>query len=103
MINRMEIRPTATLTYEDAPDIWTPAGWHVRVAWETDPPVDRTDGSGWLITSESVARRLVRAVNAGRVFTDVRIALDVNERTYVAARSLVMARHANADLRRLGY
>jgi len=96
-------RPSATATYEDAPDEWTPAGWHVRVTWKTDPPVDRTDGSGWLVLKESVARRLVRAVNDGVVFTDIEVAEDINDRTYVAARSLVMGRYVNADLKRLEY
>ncbi len=96
-------RPSATATYEDAPDEWTPAGWHVRVTWEADPPVDRTDGSGWLVTRRVNAERLVRAVNDGVVFTDIHVATDVNDHTYVAARSRVLGRYVNADLLKLGY
>jgi hypothetical protein len=29
--------------------------------------------------------------------------MDIHDQTYVAARSLVMAKYANADLRKIGY
>lgn len=97
------LRPRATVTFEEAPDRWTPAGWHVRTTWKTTPPIDRTDGLGFLLRNRTTAERLVRAINDGVVFVDSYITHDVNGKTYVAARSLVMAKYANADLRRLGY
>jgi hypothetical protein len=91
------------MEFEDATDDWHVAGWHVRTTWTADPRTDRTNGVGFLLRNERTARRLVRAINDGAVFTDVERRTDINGHTYIAARSRVMARCANADLRRLGY
>lgn len=96
-------RPTATSTYEDAPDEWTPAGYHVRVTWEVNPPVDRPDVGGFLLRNGRTASRLVRAINDGAVFYDAEVETDINGQTYVSARCRVLCRYANADLKRLGY
>jgi hypothetical protein len=45
----------------------------------------------------------VNAINAQVVFADPVIKTDVLGQTYVAASSRVMAKYANADLKRLGY
>jgi hypothetical protein len=95
--------PTATMEYEAATDKWSPAGWHVKTEWTTNPPVDRPRTHGFLIRNQKVAERLVAAINAGAVYVDAEIKMDIHDQTYVAARSLVMAKYANADLRKIGY
>jgi hypothetical protein len=73
--------------------------------WYDWPGVDRpqTYGIGINGGSRKLAERLVRAIEAGAAYADPEIKTDVNGKTYVQARSLVLARCLNADLRRLGY
>ena len=75
--------------------------WRVYSNW--DAPVDRPSTHGFVLRNEKTARRLVNAINAQVVFADPVIKTDVDGRTYVQASSRVMAKYANADLKRLGY
>lgn len=92
-IVRVDITP-------DEGDEWSKPGWCVRPVWSG---TDRTDGSGWILGNRRTAERLRTAVLAGAVFHNISVGTDVNGRTYVKATSRVMAKYANADLRRLGY
>lgn len=89
------MRPTATVTLDEE------LGYRVSVTW--DAPVDRPYTGGYILGNKKTAERLAHAINAGAVHTDAHIATDVNGNTYVAARSLVLARRAAADLKRLGF
>ena len=51
----------------------------------------------------ALALRLVRAIEAGAVFTAPEIKTDVNGKTFVSAGSEVIGRRMNADLKRLGF
>ena len=74
--------------------------WSVMPVW---PGVDRPRVDGYLIKTERLAGRLARAMLAGVVYVDTEVTTDVDGETYVTSRSTVLARMANADLRRLGY
>jgi hypothetical protein len=87
--------PTADIT----PD--ADGGFHVNVIW--DAPVDRPCTRGYLMRNRKIADRLAAAINAGAVYVDPEIRTDINGHTYVQARSLVLGRYANADLRALGF
>lgn len=65
--------------------------------------VDRPDSVAWVLGNRRTAERLRTAVVAGAVFYDISVNTDTSGRTYVQASSRVMAKYANADLRRLGY
>ena len=75
--------------------------WRVYATW--DAPVDRPSTHGFVLRNKRTAQRLVNAINAQVVFADPVIKTDVLGHTYVAASSRVMAKYANADLKRLGY
>jgi hypothetical protein len=64
--------------------------------------VDRPRSHGIQVRT-SLAARLERAILDGVVFTDPHIARDVNGQTLVQSPCAVMAKYANADLKRLGY
>lgn len=89
------MNPTANITTD------TDDGFHVNVIW--DAPVDRPCTGGYLMPNRKIAERLVAAINAGAVYVDPEIRTDINGRTYVSARARVLGRHANADLRALGF
>jgi hypothetical protein len=65
--------------------------------------VDRVNGSGWLVGNMRMADRLRRALLAGVVYSATEIMTDVNGKTLVHGTSKILARHMNADLRKLGY
>lgn len=67
------------------------------------PQIDRPQGLGYLCSNRLVAERLRCAINAGVVFTDPTLERDINGKTYVQARSHVLGKRMNADLRRLGF
>lgn len=97
----MKLVPTAHIT-EDA------EGFHVTTHWDDwhhEVILDRPCTHGWLFgpNKRALARRLCAAINAGVVHTDAQVATDVNGKTYVAAHCKVLGRHANADLKRLGF
>jgi hypothetical protein len=75
---------------------------HVEPIWKG---VDRPNVGGWAVgpTHRALAERLCRAVRSGAAFGDVTAKVDVNGATYINASHLVLGRHMNADLRRLGY
>jgi hypothetical protein len=80
-----------------------PAAFIVR-ATVTDIAVDRPDLLGISTgTNHKLAERLVRAIEAGAVFTFERTQQDVNGKTFVVAGCKVSGRRLNADLKRLGF
>lgn len=79
---------------------------HVEAHWEA--PVDRPRAHGWLIgphtpAKSALAARLINAINAGVIFPNPVIKTDINGKTYVQASSTILARHMNAELKRLGF
>lgn len=78
----------------------------VRTTWTSpDVELDRTDGIGYGFGhgQRKVALRMIAAINADVVFYDKQLAVDIHGKTYVATRSRVLGRIANADLHRLGF
>lgn len=77
----------------------------VETVWHSDGKLDRRDGLGYRLgpNHDRLAKRLVRAINDGKVFVDMSVKRDVNGKTYVEETSLVRGRTMNADLKRLGY
>src|SRR4051812_46903528 len=77
-------------------------GWSVQPVWAG---VDRPDADSWTFgpRHEQLARRMAAAIMAGVVCTNPHIRTDVKGLTYVQYTSQVLARHANADLCRLGF
>lgn len=71
--------------------------------WPFWSGVDRPRGVGYVCSDRLTAERLRCAINAGVVFVDPQVGRDVNGKTYVQARSTVMGKRMNADLRRLGF
>lgn len=70
--------------------------------------VDRPHTHGWCLGSDTPARRklaarLMAAIEAGVVETDLEIHTDVFGGTYVSGQSHVYGRTVNADLKRLGF
>lgn len=97
---------------EKARDEWDVDSVLVRFTWHVEG-LDRKDGFG-ISTGRTetpaqrkralaLAARLVRAAEAGAVFTDHRVKRDVYGHTYVSARCRVMGKYLNADLKRLGF
>lgn len=81
-----------------------PEGIRVVVTWEAEG-LDRKEGVGWLLAPNHgvLARRLIRAINSGVVFSNPELRTDVNNRTFVQADCTVYGRRINADLKRLGF
>jgi hypothetical protein len=77
-------------------------GFSVRGVWG-GVEVDIPDTPGYLIRDRKLAERLAAAIRAGVVFVDPEVKTNVNGKTYVNARSTVLGRMVNADLRRLGH
>lgn len=85
-----------------------PASTVVEVHWDWDEgTLDRphTTGIAFAATPHGrrLAQRYARCVEAGDAFETPTLTRDVNNRTFVQARSRIWAKRANADLRRLGY
>jgi len=77
-----------------------PFEWRVSTTWSN---VDRPEGTGYIVGNPRLAERLRNAIIAGVVFADPEIKIDKAGKTYVSARSTVLGRMINADLRRLGF
>lgn len=92
--------PSAPVRVTVAPYAGEFSGWTVTPEWTG---VDRPTTHSWTVLDRALADRLAAAVLAGAVYVNPVIATDVNGATYVQARSLVMGKYANADLRALGY
>jgi hypothetical protein len=78
----------------------------VKATWSSKTvKLDRTEciSFGLKLTHGKLAQRLASAIDAGKIFTNPSIKTDVNGKTYVDARSTVMGRYLNADLKRLGF
>jgi hypothetical protein len=81
-------------------------GAHLLVMVTVEAPgLDRSDLYGWTLSLKhrKLGERLVRAVEAGVVFTPERIDRDVNGKTFLVAPTKVFGRTLNADLKRLGF
>lgn len=79
--------------------------FHVWPFWtvkDADPLQD-PQGTGYSVRTKREAERLSAAIEAGVVFTDAKVRRNVYGETYVSARSHVMGKYLNADLRKLGY
>lgn len=81
---------------------WKPVEW-VVYAYASGPGIDRNFVAGWITYNEKTARRMVDAVNAGAVLFGFEILTDVNGNTYVSSGQNVYWKHANKDLKALGF
>lgn len=107
----MGLRATATAVRRQLDEHDRAAGiaegsWEVQTIWSSEHvALDRPAGIGFTFgpNHRELAIRLATAITAGVVFTAPEIKRDVNGRTYVSARSQVLGRRANADLKRLGF
>lgn len=79
-------------------------GLAIQVTW-TGAELDRPSTGGWVVkrTHRALAERLVRAIEAGKVFKEPTLRRDIYGKTYVSASARVLGRTMNADLRRLGF
>ena len=83
------------------PDEFFKGAINVSAVWAG---VDRPVSMSFSLTNMKTAVRLAAAIGAGAVFVNPHVATDVNGQTYVTwDRSTVMAKYANADLRKLGF
>lgn len=65
--------------------------------------VDRPYTGGIGVKGMAMAKRLERAFLSGAAFSSTKIEKDINGKTYVSATYVVMGRHLNADLKKIGY
>ena len=93
----MDLRPVAEIKLSAHSDGWT--------VWITYPDagVDRPCSHGIGVGNIKLAKRLEKAINAGVVVTNQKIAKDDQGKTYVNDKSQVIGRKLNADLKRLGF
>lgn len=104
----MEIlKPTAIVNKYDMSPYGGSSGIEVAVDWgET---VDRRISGGIVVnsvnpkTARQLVKRLVKAINAGVVYTNPKICKDLFGQTYVDAECRVVGRKLSADLKRLGF
>jgi len=95
------IRPVATITR--GPDYDGRMRIDIDVTW-IGADLDRPHVGGWAISDKpALATRLKTAIEAGAVYANPKIVKDSNGKTFVQAKSLVLGRHMNADLKRLGF
>jgi hypothetical protein len=68
-------------------------------------PLDRKEVMGWGLPLKhaALAKRLVRAIEAGKVYAVKGVQTDVYGKSYLVAHSVVLGRTMNADLKRLGF
>jgi hypothetical protein len=64
--------------------------------------IDRPRTSGISLT-KSLAARLKACIEAGKAYGPAVLMRDVNGATFVSAGLKILGRHANADLKRLGF
>ncbi|AXH47326.1 hypothetical protein SEA_EDEN_31 [Microbacterium phage Eden] len=93
---------THIVTVTPASDEWIGDHFVVRTT-VAGIAVDRPDLFGFAVKTKRLADRLATAITAGAVFHGHEVRRDVNGKSYVAVSSRVMAKYANADLKRLGY
>lgn len=67
------------------------------------PDLSTRYGIGLKITHGDLADRLIRAINAGAVFTDVYVTKDVYDDEYISSTCTISTRMLNAELKRLGF
>jgi len=68
-------------------------------------PLDRKEVMGWGLPLKhaALAKRLVRAIEAGKVYDVKGVQTDVYGKSYLVAHSVVLGRTMSADLKRLGF
>lgn len=103
--------PTATLSEKNNP-LPRPSEpdakeLYVNVTWNGPTPLDRPCVGGWVFSpsQRKLAERLVRAINAGVVYTSPTLRTDVNGRTYVEAKQTQFfhKRHMHKSLLAVGF
>jgi hypothetical protein len=93
---------TATATIREREDEFG-ASLVIEVTW-SGADLDRPSTGGFVLGAKhrKLAERLKRAVDAGAAFASPKVVTDCNGKSYVRADCLVMSRHMNYCLRRLG-
>ena len=87
---------TATITTE--------ANGSIIVQAYTTLDLDRKELLGWSAgKNAALAKRLVRAIEAGKALTSKGVGTDAYGNTYLITEARVMGRYMNADLKRLGF
>lgn len=77
------------------------ARWVVTPVWDG---VDRQrSGSYSTGSNRKLADRLAAAFKAGKAYKNLEKREDVNHKTYASYNFQILMRHANADLKRLGF
>lgn len=74
--------------------------FHVDTFWSG---VDRPSSHGFAVPTSALAERLKAAIEAGRVFIDPHVKVDVRGLTYVESASTVHGKWLESDLRDLGF
>lgn len=75
----------------------------VNIMWKgekLDRPVSEGISCGY---DGELARRLAKAVDSGAVFSDPKVCVDINGRSYVSANSRVYTRQLSKSLSELGF
>jgi hypothetical protein len=67
------------------------------------PDLSTRYGIGLKITHNGLADRLIRAINAGKVFSDLEILVDVHGAEYISSTCMINTRVMNASLKRIGF
>jgi len=93
----MDLKPVATIKSEEGNAV-------VSVTFPF-AEVDRIEGMGWIVDpkNKKLIKRLMTAIEAGVVYTNLKIKKDVYNKTYVSGEIQVGGRKLNADLKRLGF
>lgn len=98
---------TVTATIEIRHDLTGARTFWVMVEALPILGTDRRAIMGWSCGGRASARRLASrlqaAILAGKAFGPASVKTDVNGQTYLSADALVMGRHMDADLHRLGF
>lgn len=86
------------------------ANLHIGDSIEVVPEwagVDRPTTGGISLPNKprylALAKRLVRAIEAGKAFVPVAIKIDIHGSSYVETRNVVFGKTLNADLKRIGF
>lgn len=75
-------------------------GWNVKPIWSNDIDCRSSFSFG---NKEQLARRFAKAFEAGVVYENAHVAIDVDNEQYVSYDMTILMRTANAELKRLGF
>jgi hypothetical protein len=67
------------------------------------PGLSTRYGIGLKITHQALAHRLIQAINAGVIFTDVEVLRDVHDVEYIGSTCTISTRMLNVELKRKGF